>query len=66
MKKTTTKQVIIIISKILEHLYIHKQIVSQSCIHICPTRQVFPLTEFPIRTKYYIIFWQREQQKIAV
>lgn len=43
-----------LISKILEHLCIHKQILSQSFIHICPMRQVFPVTEFPIHTKSYI------------
>lgn len=52
--------------RILEHLYIHKQILSQSCIHICLLRQVFPLTAFPIRTKSYITLQQRKQHRICL
>lgn len=33
---------------------------------ICPMRQVFPMTEFPLCTKSYITLWQRKQQRISV
>lgn len=52
--KYTQNKVMALTGKILEHTCIRKQILSQCFIHICPMRQVFPETEFPIHTKSYI------------